>query len=453
MNAICKRIIDVTLASIGLVIATPLMALIAIAVWLNSPGNVIFAHERLGLHGKRFRMYKFRKFPANWGNKGPGVTVRNDVRMTRVGAILERTKLDELPQLWNVLKGDMSLVGPRPESTDFADLYIGKYAEILEYIPGIFGPNQAAFRNEGEFYGAHEDPETFYRTVLFPQKAQRDLAYFRKANCINDVTFISKGVWATLVGFFNWKRFMYLHSKILLADILLIGIAWVLGNVFCFSGIPIEENINILISGLVFIPPLLVIGMAIGGCYRYPVSYFSLQDAVRLAITTSVLWLLIFMYLANFHRDIPLYLAPIVGTSLITFLIFPRVTSRIRQEKTDALAIDVRRRIAIYGVGRAGLALADLIGNGSMVGFLDNDPNLVGRQIKGHRVLGQGRDIPTIHQVYHLDEVWLTFQPNKVDLSHLEKLCESQSISLLVLSHYGPLSEFVAVTDRVSQPI
>ena len=128
MNAICKRIIDLALASIGLVIAMPLMALIAIAVWLDSPGKIIFAQERLGLHGNRFKMYKFRKFPANWKDSGPGITVPGDTRMTPIGRILERTKLDELPQLWNVLKGEMSIIGPRPESMRFANLFVGKYA-------------------------------------------------------------------------------------------------------------------------------------------------------------------------------------------------------------------------------------------------------------------------------------------------------------------------------------
>lgn len=109
MNAICKKIIDVTFASIGLAIAFPFMAIIALLIWLDSPGNVIFSQERLGFRGKRFRLYKFRKFPTHLKDEGPYVTAAGDARMTRIGAILERTKLDELPQLWNIIKGDMSL--------------------------------------------------------------------------------------------------------------------------------------------------------------------------------------------------------------------------------------------------------------------------------------------------------------------------------------------------------
>ena len=91
------------------------------------------------------------KFAPHWGDSGPGVTVRGDLRMTNIGAILERTKLDELPQLWNILKGEMSFVGPRPESLRFAHLFKGDVAGVLRHIPGLFGPSQIAFRNESDF--------------------------------------------------------------------------------------------------------------------------------------------------------------------------------------------------------------------------------------------------------------------------------------------------------------
>ena len=126
--------------------------------------------------------------------------------MTRIGAILERTKLDELPQLWNILKGEMSFVGPRPETLNHADLFAGKYRAILDYIPGLFGPNQVVFRNESKLYPSDEDPETYYRRVLFPQKAENDIRYFLKANCFTDIMWIIRGICATIANLPNWQH-------------------------------------------------------------------------------------------------------------------------------------------------------------------------------------------------------------------------------------------------------
>jgi Sugar transferases involved in lipopolysaccharide synthesis len=165
----------VILSVLGLIVSAPLMILIAAAIRLESTGPIIFSQPRLGFKGKHFRVHKFRKFPSNWGVSGSGVTVAGDARMTAVGAFIERTKLDELPQFWNILKGEMSFVGPRPESLAYSDLFKGEYAALLDYVPGIFGPNQVEFRNEAELYPSDQDPDEFYRTVLFPEKAKKIL--------------------------------------------------------------------------------------------------------------------------------------------------------------------------------------------------------------------------------------------------------------------------------------
>jgi lipopolysaccharide/colanic/teichoic acid biosynthesis glycosyltransferase len=198
-----KRILDVTLAGLGLIVAAPLFAFIALAIKLDSPGRVFFSQRRLGRNGKPFWLYKFRKFPESWGTGGPGVTVANDARMTRTGRFLERSKLDELPQLWNILRGEMSFVGPRPESLRYADLFQGELAAVLDFLPGIFGPNQIAFRNESEMYPPDRDPEDFYREVLFPKKARADIAYFRDASVLGDALWVLRGLWVSLAGAVN----------------------------------------------------------------------------------------------------------------------------------------------------------------------------------------------------------------------------------------------------------
>jgi lipopolysaccharide/colanic/teichoic acid biosynthesis glycosyltransferase len=188
-----RRVIDVLFAALGLALFLPLMLIIAVAVSVDTPGPVFFSHVRLGCGGRHFRIYKFRKFYHCPGTTGQAVTVRGDRRMTPVGRLLERTKLDELPQLWNVLIGDMSMVGPRPETLEFADCFTGPFRKILEYTPGLFGPNQVLFRNESSLFPPNQDPHEFYRTVLFSEKARTDLSYFPRRTLLSDLGWIVRG--------------------------------------------------------------------------------------------------------------------------------------------------------------------------------------------------------------------------------------------------------------------
>lgn len=185
-DAIVRRAFDVVAALMALVIFAPAMLAIACAVKLDTPGPILFSQLRVGRGGKRFRLYKFRKF-AHRTSGGRCVTLKDDSRMTRVGWLLERTKLDELPQFWNVLAGDMSIVGPRPETLDFADCFTGPYTRILDHKPGLFGPNQVIFRSENALYPKDRDPQEFYRTVLFPAKARIDLSYFPRRTFMSDI--------------------------------------------------------------------------------------------------------------------------------------------------------------------------------------------------------------------------------------------------------------------------
>jgi lipopolysaccharide/colanic/teichoic acid biosynthesis glycosyltransferase len=191
-----QRLLDLILASMALLCLAPAMLIIAFAVHLEDGGPVFFPQIRLGLGGKHFRLIKFRKFGTLELNDGLPLTLADDVRLTRLGRVLEKTKLDELPQLWNVIRGDMALVGPRPESLSFADCFNGPFSTLLEYKPGIFGPAQVRFRNESDYYIAGEDPEQVYRRVLFPTKGDIDLEYYRNNTILQDLAWIGRGVFA-----------------------------------------------------------------------------------------------------------------------------------------------------------------------------------------------------------------------------------------------------------------
>lgn len=183
-------------ALLTLITLAPLMLLIGVAVLADSGLPVLFRQERIGLHGRRFWMLKFRKFHASIGEDTAPLTLPGDSRCTRVGRLLAKTKLDELPQLWNVTRGDMAIVGPRPEVPEFEDCFIGSWRELLTYRPGIFGPSQAMFHSEASLYPPGEPPQRFYREVLFPTKAALDLAYYPSRSILGDLRWVVVGILA-----------------------------------------------------------------------------------------------------------------------------------------------------------------------------------------------------------------------------------------------------------------
>lgn len=199
---VTKRVFDIVVATLGLLIAAPLFAVIALAIKRDSPGPVFFRQMRVGRKRRPFAMWKFRKMPHDLREQGPMLTARDDGRLTRVGHWLERTKLDELPQLLNVLASEMSIVGPRPEVPKFVDAARPElWDEALSVKPGIFGPNQIRFRNEADLYPRDcEDVEAYYLRHILPQKLEVDAAYARRANVFRDGWLLIRGVVVTLLG-------------------------------------------------------------------------------------------------------------------------------------------------------------------------------------------------------------------------------------------------------------
>jgi lipopolysaccharide/colanic/teichoic acid biosynthesis glycosyltransferase len=184
-----KRTMDVVFSLGGLIVLSPIMLIIAAAVALSSPGGVFYRAERVGKDGKVFRLYKFRSMVAGADKAGPAVTVAGDARVTPVGRFLRKTKLDELPQLINVLKGEMSLVGPRPESPKYVALYTEAQRAVLRVRPGITSLASIRYRDEESLlHGA--DWETRYIEQIMPEKIAIDLEYIASANPWKDVLII-----------------------------------------------------------------------------------------------------------------------------------------------------------------------------------------------------------------------------------------------------------------------
>ena len=184
-----KRVFDVAVSAAGLVLTSPIILAAAVAVKLESPGSAFYGGTRVGKDGRTFRILKLRTMRPQSG--GPAVTAGDDPRITSVGRVLRRTKIDELPQLLNVLKGDMSLVGPRPEDPKYVALYTPEQRNVLTVRPGITGPTVLAFIDEEQVLRGG-DPESVYVASVMPQKLAADLRYVKTASFAGDLSILGR---------------------------------------------------------------------------------------------------------------------------------------------------------------------------------------------------------------------------------------------------------------------
>jgi len=187
---VAKRIFDVVAAAVGLVLLSPVFLVAAVLVKLTSAGPVFFRQERMGRGFRPFRIYKFRSMVSDAPSRGGAVTAGEDPRITRIGRFLRKTKIDEIPQLINVLAGDMSLVGPRPEVPKYVDMFREDYETILGVRPGITDLASLAFRDEAALLGRADDPEEEYVTRILPEKIRLAKQYIARASLRFDLKII-----------------------------------------------------------------------------------------------------------------------------------------------------------------------------------------------------------------------------------------------------------------------
>ena len=184
-----KNIFDRLMALVGLLVLWPVLLVVAVLIRVKMPGGpVIFKQRRVGRGGRLFTMYKFRSMTV--GHGGSSVSVAGESRITPLGAVLRRYKLDELPELWNVLIGDMSFVGPRPDVPGYADSLTGTDREVLRLRPGITGPASLKYRDEEELLARQADPQTYNDRVIFPDKVRINRYYLHNYSFLKDIQMI-----------------------------------------------------------------------------------------------------------------------------------------------------------------------------------------------------------------------------------------------------------------------
>jgi len=290
--ALVMRLFDVVVSAVVLVLSSWLFLGIAIIIKLDSPGPVFFLQERVGRNWRRFRMFKFRKMRDDVGTSGPSLTTRYDTRVTRVGGLLERTKLDELPQFINVLLGNMSLVVPRPQIAKFV---VPQHKEMWDKIfrvkPGIFGPNQITHRNESLMLPDDcDDLEAYFIEHVMPPKLAVDVEYVAKKSLVGDIGLMLRGLWVCLAGAITMDtvktrrwQVLYLACSVLLGEVTLAAAFFLRFN----WRIP-ADRVQYLYYGLVLMGAARLICFFQLKIHRGVHAYFTLSDAVRICWAVAV---------------------------------------------------------------------------------------------------------------------------------------------------------------------
>ena len=423
-----KRLLDVVAALLGLLLLAPAFLLIAAAIRLESPGPVFFRQERVGRHGRPFRIYKFRTMAdAQAGSGGPQVTAAGDSRVTRVGAWLRRFKLDELAQLIDVLRGTMSLVGPRPEVPRFVEHYPPEWRErLLSVRPGITDFASVRYRDEGELLAAAADPEREYLEVVLPAKLQYALDYVDNPTLGTDLRVLGLTLRTVFVPSLPSPRSLFamndsklwgrldqamsaLHPRnravATIADALVILVSWHATYLFRLGferwqpGRPWYDDyvsFGVVAIYLVF--------LAITGVPRGLWRFFGFDDFRRIAAACVM---------AGLISAVVILMAQLTGVARAVLLLHPlfcivglslmRMIYRLIAEQARAGVEGAEgepRRAIVLGAGEAGRRLVSGIhrrDGWTVLALLDDDPAKQGLRIGGVTVSGPLPDLLKPH--------------------------------------------------------
>lgn len=413
------RLLDLTVAILGLLLLWPLFVIISGIIKLTSPGPVFYRARRMGQGQRHFKLYKFRSMVQDADQQGPGITVNNDARITRIGRLLRRTKLDELPQLINILRGEMSLVGPRPEDPRYLPFYTPEQRQILSVRPGITSPASIYYHNE-ETLLSGDQWESVYRKQILPNKLALDLAYLRQRTVRTDIILILKTIVTVLHG---WKIMDLLltirnrHFFVLDFFILLLT-----------PGLAVSLRLDGWNWWPRFVPALLlytavalVLKMGIFysvGLYRRYWRYASVDDLMSILVAAGLSTLFLTALFIAQHdtlaqHGLAMYRTVPLIDGLLTLFVAGGARLGIRGihhwHKRQRRAVG-GRRVLVVGAGETGtMVVREMRANPQLnmepVAFVDDNPAKIGSRIRGLPVLGTCRDIPNLVEKYRIQRI------------------------------------------------
>ena len=416
-----KRLFDFTFAFLGVIVLMPIFALIGVLIRYDSPGTIFYKCIRVGKNGRPFGMYKFRTMNDGLNGANPKVTAQDDPRITRIGRVLRQTKLNEFPQLFNVLRGEMSLVGPRPEDPEFVAHYSSEERQILSVRPGITSPASILYRNEEEMLHSATVTES-YLTQIMPDKLRLDLLYVRHHSFLLDLDVLLR-TFAVLLPLFRdsapdieeillgpVQKLIRKHIPWFILDAVIAFVAIALAGLIWRAARPLDVGLGnsiLLALGFAFLFSLVNWLMSV---QRTAWQYASLSEMMDIALSSGMA-MSVLVFGNYFLLDSPLFPS---GMLILAgcFACFGFTVSRYRtrllqgtlnrwQRLTRSLNAG-RERVIIVGGGETGQFLLWRLKNSAgsqaldIIGIVDDDLWKRGARIHGVKVLGSRFQIPKI---------------------------------------------------------
>ena len=467
------RILEAAVAALALVVSAPFVLLAIVAIRLTSRGPAFFRQSRVGRRGEIFQLHKLRTMRTAAGPEGLKVTAQDDVRITPVGRILRLTKIDEIPELWNVVRGEMSLVGPRPEVPRFVDLGNPLWRRVLKVRPGLTDPVTLRLRNEEALLATVAgNREAFYRDVLQPYKLRGYAQYLDRRTAWTDIQVLGKTLLTvirpatapppslaeltrpaaepdaqesespTSSGGLNLRHVQYL------LDVLVLAVAYGLSYLLRFDFDVRRPDMAYLLPQLPWVLSIQSGALFAAGVHRFIWRYVGIREARR--FLDAAVWsggALILMRLAPlslFASRIPLSI--IIMDTVLGFggVLAMRVVRRItyergRREIASESSSVTRRRVLLLGAGQAGvLAAREILGRGDLdidiQGFVDDDPRKQGALIHGIPVLGATRDLRRLVAEAKIQDVVITIaQISRREILRMIEMCRTIGVNVRII--------------------
>ena len=409
-----KRAFDIFLSLIGLILLLPVLAIVAFLIKITtSPGPVLFVQKRIGRNLRPFNLCKFRTMVPDAPEKGRPFTAGNDPRVTRLGRFLRKTKIDELPQLWNVLEGDMSFVGPRPEVWEYVSKYRDDYEEILKIRPGITDIASLAYSDEEAVLKGREDPEGYYVHVLLPEKIKLAREYVRKASLLYDLELICRTVLKLAYPYETVLRMINALSPYRRTAVIGVQLGiFTASNYLAFlirfdAGVP-PSQVYLFLRYLPLLLLCRVFFLFVFSLDRGLWRYASIRDLRSIAAATSLGSLLFVLgtryFVGNMSYPRSVF---IIDWFLNIFLLGGvRIFRRLHEKARDK---SMKKRSIVIGAGDAAeMLLRDIEQSHyypyEVAGLIDDNPGKKGLRLRGVPILGTRKDLAAILEREKPDE-------------------------------------------------
>lgn len=366
---------------------------------------------------------------------GPDLSPKNDPRVTPLGAILRRFKINELPQLINVLKGDMSFVGPRPEVPEFVKMYGHEQEKILSVRPGIVGPSQIEMRNEEELYPEGVDPGQYYVKNILRRKLDIDLDYLQDRSFLKDLGYLLHGIMITITGAIT-RRHLFENAEqivVFVCDTIICALSYFLAYFLRMEGTFPSVEKAILLHTLPYVIILRMFTFTCLGLYGTLIRYVSFDELIKIVkgVTFSSVVIVLLTFFAG-ERGHPRSVFAIDWFVLVCLLGGYRLSFRGLRDYLSRNTNESQKNILIYGAGNLGdLALRYLRmqGDGNVIAFIDDDPKKRKKNFQGLKILGNRYDIEPLVRLYCIDKIIIAMSKvGSKDLDHIKSLCERANV-------------------------